>query len=47
MPKVGNKRFPYTRQGLEEAKEYAAKTGSKVKLAPPKAARKGSRSRDR
>ena len=27
MPKVGNKSFPYTKKGKEEAKEYAEKRG--------------------
>lgn len=31
MPKVGNKHFEYTKAGAKKAKEYAAKTGKKMK----------------
>tara|TARA_R100000655_G_scaffold30270_1_gene61062 strand:+ start:16467 stop:16589 length:123 start_codon:yes stop_codon:yes gene_type:complete len=30
MPKVGKKKFPYTKSGKEAAKKYAKKTGSKM-----------------
>lgn len=30
MPKVGRKLFPYTKKGMQEAKEYARKTGKRV-----------------
>lgn len=30
MPKVGNKTFPYTKEGRKEAKQVAKKTGGKV-----------------
>ena len=30
MPKVGKKEFDYTKEGKEEAQEYAEKTGEKV-----------------
>ena len=31
MPKVGNKRFAYTKAGKKAAKSYAKKTGKKVR----------------
>ena len=31
MPKVGKKKFPYTKKGKKEAKEYAKKKKKKVK----------------
>ncbi len=31
MPKVGKKKFKYTKKGMAQAKEYAKKTGKKVK----------------
>lgn len=31
MPKVGNKVFPYTKKGKEDAKEEGKKTGKSVK----------------
>ena len=31
MPKVGKKKFPYTKKGKEAAKRYAKKTGRKAK----------------
>lgn len=31
MPKVKNKKFPYTAKGIAQAKAYAKKTGKKVK----------------
>ena len=30
MPKVGKKKFPYTKKGKQAAKKYAKKTGRKV-----------------
>ena len=30
MPKVGGKKFSYTKKGKEEAKKYAKKTGKKM-----------------
>ncbi len=30
MPKVGGKKFPYTKKGKEEAKKYAKKTSKKM-----------------
>jgi|TARA_R110000803_G_scaffold83828_1_gene149882 hypothetical protein len=30
MPKVGKKKFSYTKKGKEAAKKYAAKVGKKV-----------------
>lgn len=31
MPKVGKKKFPYTKKGKAAAKKYAKKTGKKMK----------------
>ena len=31
MPKVGNKKFAYTKKGKAAAKKYAKKTGKKIK----------------
>ena len=31
MPRVGKKKFPYTKQGIADAKAYAKKTGKKIK----------------
>jgi len=31
MPKVGKKKFPYTKKGKKEAKKYAKKKKKKVK----------------
>lgn len=31
MPKVGSKKFSYTKKGKAAAKKYAKKTGKKVK----------------
>jgi len=31
MPKVGKKKFPYTKKGKEAAKKYAKKKNKKVK----------------
>jgi|TARA_R110000824_G_scaffold370565_1_gene560188 hypothetical protein len=30
MPKVNGKEFPYTKEGMREAKAYAKKTGKKI-----------------
>jgi hypothetical protein len=30
MPKVGSKRFPYTKAGIKAAQAYAKRTGQKV-----------------
>jgi hypothetical protein len=30
MPKVGKKKFKYTKKGMKQAKEYAKKSGKKV-----------------
>ncbi len=30
MPKVGKKKFKYTKKGIKEAKDYAKKTGKKM-----------------
>tara|TARA_R100000306_G_C4363851_1_gene136643 strand:- start:14 stop:130 length:117 start_codon:yes stop_codon:yes gene_type:complete len=37
MPKVGTKKFAYTKAGKKKAKVYASKTGKKVKKASSKA----------
>lgn len=31
MPKVGKKKFPYTKKGKQNAKKYAKKTSRKMK----------------
>jgi len=31
MPKVGTKKFSYTKAGMKKAKSYAKKTGKKVR----------------
>ena len=31
MPKVGKKKFPYSKAGMAKAKNYAKKTGKKIK----------------
>ena len=31
MPKVGKKKFPYTKKGKQNAKKFAKKTGRKMK----------------
>lgn len=36
MPKVGNKKFPYTVKGKKMAMTAAKKTGKKVKTMKPK-----------
>jgi len=30
MPKVGKKKFPYSKKGKQNAKKYAKKTGRKI-----------------
>jgi hypothetical protein len=32
MPKVGKKKFKYTKKGMKQAKEYAKKTGKKMSI---------------
>ena len=32
MPKVGGKKFNYTKKGVEKAKKVAAKTGMKMQM---------------
>lgn len=32
MPKVGKKKFPYTKKGKSSAKKYAKKTGQKMMM---------------
>ena len=36
MPKVGGKKFPYTKKGLAKAKTHAKKTGRKVRVTKKK-----------
>ncbi len=36
MPKVGKKKFSYTKKGKAKAKTYAKKTGKKMVKAKPK-----------
>lgn len=36
MPKVGSKKFSYTKKGMAKAKAYARKKGKKVKYPQPK-----------
>ena len=31
MPKVGKKKFDYTKKGKKKAKDYAKKTGKKIR----------------
>ena len=31
MPKVGKKKFPYSKKGKQNAKKFAKKTGRKIK----------------
>ena len=40
MPKVGSKKFPYTKKGKSDAKKYAKKSGSKVKTTKKSYAKK-------
>ncbi len=32
MPKVGKKKFKYTKKGMKEAKEFAKKSGKKMSM---------------
>ena len=32
MPKVGKKKFKYTKKGMKEAKEFAKKSGKKMSI---------------
>jgi len=32
MPKVGKKKFKYTKKGMKEAKEFAKKSGKKISM---------------
>ena len=44
MPTVGKKKFAYSAEGKKKAKEYAKKTGKKLKTkmaAPYRSSRKG------
>jgi hypothetical protein len=43
MPKVGKKKFPYTKVGVAAANLAAAKSGKKVRMAPGKMYAGGSR----
>ena len=36
MPKVGKKKFPYTKKGMAAAKKEAAKSGKKMKYGKKK-----------
>ena len=36
MPKVGAKKFAYTKTGMKKAKQYAKKYGKKVQKKPSK-----------
>jgi len=36
MPKVGTKKFAYTKAGMKKAKQYAKKSGKKVMKKPSK-----------
>lgn len=36
MPRVGKKKFAYTKDGMKKAKAHAKKTGKKVKKAKKK-----------
>jgi len=40
MPKVGNKKFPYTEKGEKEAKKYSKKVGIKEEIKEPKGKKK-------
>lgn len=41
MPMVGKKKFPYTKEGKKEAKEYSAKTKSPMKSTKEKKSKRG------
>jgi hypothetical protein len=36
MPKVGTKKFAYTKAGMKKAKQYAKSSGKKVQKKSPK-----------
>jgi type IV secretory pathway TrbL component len=36
MPKVGNVKYPYTKKGMQKAKQAAKKTGQKLKKSRPR-----------
>ena len=36
MPKVGKKKFSYTKAGMKKAKQYAKSSGKKVQKKAPK-----------
>lgn len=40
MPMVGNKKYSYTKEGMEKAKKDAMKSGKKMTMAKPKAKKK-------
>jgi len=41
MPMVGKKKFPYTKEGKKEAKEYSMKNKSPMKQAKEKKVKRG------
>jgi hypothetical protein len=41
MPMVGKKKFPYTKEGKKEAKEYSMKTKSPMKQVKEKKVKRG------
>ena len=45
MPKVGKKKFPYTKKGMSQAKSYAKNKGKKVTYKKRGGALKARRSR--
>jgi hypothetical protein len=36
MPRVGKRHFPYTKKGMQQAKEYARKTGKPLRVSKGK-----------
>ena len=40
MPKVGGKKYPYTKAGMKAAKKQAKKTGKKMAYKPAKRGKK-------
>ena len=36
MPKVGNVKYPYTKKGMQKAKQAANRTGKKLKKSRPR-----------
>lgn len=40
MPMVGDKKYAYTKKGMEMAKKAAMKSGKKMSMAKPKAKKK-------